>query len=245
MPLPPSFAIRLQAARVLSPSVRELVFECPDGPLAFEAGQWLSLALPVGPEPEHVLRRSYSIASAPDPSSNRLEIAVTRVEGGPGSAVLHALSVGDELRATGPQGFFTRPSGVPSLFIGTGTGVTPLRSMLHAALAAGATEPLALLLGVRHEADILYRDELTELAHRHPNFSFHVTLSRPEPSWGGLAGYVQTHVPGLWSSLVERAGGAPPHVFLCGLERMVKAVRDLTRKQMGIAREQIHSERFD
>ncbi len=245
MPLPPTFSLRLRTARSLSPSVRELIFERPDGPLPFEAGQWIRLTLPVGPLPEHVLHRSYSIASAPDPASNLLELAVTRVEGGPGSAVLHALSPGDELRAMGPQGFFTRPPGVPSLFVGTGTGVTPLRSMLRAALAAGATEPMALLFGVRHEADILYRDEFAELARRHPNFSVHTTLSRPDPSWQGLSGYVQTHVPTLWNSLLLRSDGAPPHLFLCGLERMVKSVRDLARKHMGVSREQVHSERFD
>jgi NADPH-dependent ferric siderophore reductase len=32
---------------------------------------------------------------------------------------------------------------------------------------------------------------------------------------------------------------------VCGLERMVASVRDLLRKQMGVPREQVHSERYD
>jgi len=243
MPLPPSFPIRLLSTRPLSPSVRELVFT-RDEVFSFTPGQWVSLALPVGPAPEHTIRRSYSIASAPD-GTGRFELAVTRVQNGPGSTALHALQPGAVLQATGPQGFFERPAGVPSLFVATGTGVTPLRSMLLAALAAGASEPMTLLLGVRHEEDLLYRAELEALAAAHPNLSVHYTLSRPHEGWQGLSGYVQLHIPALWASLQERSGGAPPHLFLCGLERMVKVVRDLMRKQLSVPREQLHSERFD
>ena len=241
MALPPTFPIRLLSARPLSPSVRELVFEREDGPLAFEAGQWLSLALPIDPPPAAPLRRSYSIASAPD-GSGRFELAVTRVIDGPGSTLLHALEPGARLQAAGPQGFFTREPGQPALFVATGTGVTPLRSMIHQALRAGATEPMTLLLGVRHEADLLYLDEMRALQSAHPNFTFHATLSRPDDGWAGLRGYVQEHVPGLWANLGAQG---QPHLFVCGLERMVKVVRDLLRKQLGVPRDRVHSERFD
>jgi hypothetical protein len=54
---------------------------------------------------------------------------------------------------------------------------------------------------------------------------------------------VQTHVERLWSELA--ALGAPPHAYVCGLQRMVGSVRDLLRKDMAIPREQVHSERYD
>ena len=38
---------------------------------------------------------------------------------------------------------------------------------------------------------------------------------------------------------------AAPHVYVCGLERMGGAVRDLLRKEMGLPRQQVHSERYD
>ena len=129
---------------------------------------------------------------------------------------------------------------MPSLFVATGTGFTPLRSMLLAAVAAGATEPLWVLFGVRHEADLLYQDELSELAKAHPNVRVEVTLSRPGPGYAGRAGYVQTHV----QDLLGQIPGAP-HVFVCGLERMVKAVRDVARKDLGLPRDRVHSERYD
>jgi ferredoxin-NADP reductase len=245
MPVAPTFDARLLRARALSPLVRELVFERVGGEFSFEAGQWVSLVLPL---PDGELRRAYSIASAPD-GSGRFEIAVTRVASGPGSTYLHALEPGAVLRAVGPQGFFTRPlaSAPPSLFVATGTGVVPFRSMLGEAAAAGATTPCRLLFGVRDEADVLWRQELAALAARSPHFRFDVTLSRPGPSWKGRTGYVQEHAEEAWAELARAAGpgGPAPHVYVCGLERMVGAVRELFKKKLGLPRQQIHSERYD
>lgn len=243
MPPPPTFDVRLTRARMLSPLVRELGFERVDAaPFHFQAGQWLSLVLPLA---EGEARRAYSIASPPDGSSG-FEVAITRVEGGPGSTFLHELPIGSTVRAIGPQGFFTRPraAGHPSLFVGTGTGVTPLRSMIKDALIAGETSPMTLLFGVRHESDQLYREELEALAQRHSHFRVFYSMSRPGPDWSGLTGYVQTHTEALFREL-EAAGPTAPHVYICGLERMVGAVRDLLRKTMGVDRKQVHSERYD
>jgi CDP-4-dehydro-6-deoxyglucose reductase, E3 len=73
---------------------------------------------------------------------------------------------------------------------------------------------------------------------------FEVTLSQPQVAWPGRRGYVQTHVREMWSSLA--AGSAEtPHAYVCGLERMVGSVRQLLRQDMGVARQQVHSERYD
>ncbi|MBV9949229.1 MAG: FAD-dependent oxidoreductase, partial [Myxococcales bacterium] len=191
-------------------------------------------------------RRSYSIASPPD-GTPRFAIAVTRVEGGPVSNWLHGLASGEKLRFVGPQGFFTRPAsgGPPSLMIATGTGVAPMRSMVHAAMAAGARAPITLLLGVRREEDLIYAGEFAALARQQAFFQFAPTLSRPEDGWAGRRGYVQAHVRDLWGALVAAAGDARPHAYVCGLERMVGSVRALLRKDMGLAREQVHTERYD
>jgi ferredoxin-NADP reductase len=128
-----TFAVRLISSRLVAPAVREIVFERVDGGVVdFDPGQWVNLVLPL---PTGEVRRAYSIASEPDGSS-RFEIAVTRVENGPGSTYLHELPEGAVISAIGPHGLFTRNADdpAPALFVGTGTGVTPLRSMLRAAL---------------------------------------------------------------------------------------------------------------
>ena len=241
--VPETFEIEVVSVATLAPSVRRFVFARTDGrPLEFNCGQWLNLVLPL---PTGEIRRAYSIASPPN-GTPRFEIAVTEVTGGPGSSYLATLSPGAKVRAIGPQGFFTRAAldPAPSLMVATGTGVTPLYSMMQTAALAKSPTPIWLLLGVRHEADILYRAELEALAASNPSIQVHFTLSQGEPEWTGRRGYVQTHIPELWESLGRLERGEP-HLYVCGLERMVSAVRQLVRKEMGIARERVHSERYD
>ncbi|MDI3289223.1 FAD-dependent oxidoreductase [Polyangium sp. 15x6] len=244
MKKPETFEVRLASATMIAPMVRQLVFERVDGrPLDHDPGQWINLALPL---PEGERRRAYSIASAPDGSS-RFELAVTRVPCGTGSIFLHDLPEGSVLSAIGPHGLFTRTSEdpSPSLFIGTGTGVTPLRAMMQAAIAAGSKAPLWLLFGARFEEDILYRAEMEAFTRAHPHVRYTVTLSRPGESWTGKSGYVQTHVPTLLRELEAASAPALPHVYVCGLERMVKSVRELCRHELGVDRKHVHTERYD
>lgn len=235
-----AFDARLESARTLTPSVRELTFVRQDGAgFSFDPGQFVNLLLDhAGSE----LKRSYSIASPPRGGSS-FDLAVTRVAGGPASELLHDLPIGSTVRAVGPSGLFTRDATDPSpaLFVGTGTGLAPFRSMVHAAVAAGSVAPMWILLGVRHEADILYAAELEELARSHPNVRLHVTLSQPGPGWTGRRGYVQAHV----GELLKTLGEPDAHVYICGLERMVKSVRTLCRSALGVGRKNVHQERYD
>jgi ferredoxin-NADP reductase len=241
-----TFEARLVGARALSPAVRELAFERVDAqPMVFEPGQWVNALLPSALADENETKRPYSIASAPD-GSPHFDIAVTRVQGGPASTWLHGVEPDAVLQFTGPQGFFTRPpaGGAPSLMIATGTGVAPMRSMIRAAVAAASPAPLWLLLGVRREEDRLYADEFEALAREHPGIRFEATLSQPRGEWEGRRGYVQAHVRELWERLAA-ASDAKPHAYVCGLQRMVGSVRDLLRREMGLPREQVHTERYD
>src|SRR5579872_6670514 len=83
--------VKLERAWLLSPSVRSLVLRTLDGgPIDYEAGQYIDVIVPTARG--LAFRRSYSIASAPDAGRpGEIEIAVTRVPGGPTSEALHAL----------------------------------------------------------------------------------------------------------------------------------------------------------
>jgi ferredoxin-NADP reductase len=226
--------------QMLSPNVRGLTLACVDGePLSFVPGQWVNLEVEASGVRD---KRAYSIASAPNSlGPSTFEVAVTRVDEGSVSRALHTVPEGSVLAMDGPHGFFTREgqTHTPAWFVGTGTGVCPLRAMLQAELEKHEGPPLALLLGVRTEADILYRAELEALAAKHPRFSFHVTLSRPPEDWLGLRGYVQAHLP----ALIDPKLG--PHAYVCGLSKMVGSVRKVLKEQLGFDRRRIHSERYD
>jgi NAD(P)H-flavin reductase len=117
--------------------------------------------------------------------------------------------------------------------------------MMKAALEAGSRAPLWLLFGARHEEDILYAEDFGRWAREHPNVRYDVTLSQPAAGWSGRRGWVQAHVPELYRELAGSAGSPAPHVYVCGLERMVKAVRDLLRGELAVDRKNVHTERYD
>lgn len=245
LPKPRRRPVQLISARPLSGLARELTFAVTDAePFDYVAGQWVDLEVDVsGPVPEPG-KRAYSIASAPHPTArDRFEVAVTRVEGGPVSTALHALQVGAHLTMVGPSGLFTReraPVDAPSVFVGTGTGLSPFRAMIHDELRARPEGvPMTLLFGCRTEADILWRDEMEKLASKYSRFRYEVTLSRPEASWTGRTGYVQTHLHELVDAQL------PLHVYICGLTRMVTEVRHVLKEELKLDRKQVHSERYD
>ena len=186
-----------------------------------------------------------SIASPPG-GSPRFAIAITHVQGGPGSTYLHEVQPGATLQCIGPQGFFTRPatSELPSLFIATGTGVTPMRSMMQAAIAAGSKSPTWLLFGVRHEADVLYADEMSAMVRQHPNVRFEPTLSQPAAGWPGRKGYVQAHVKELWAELAALPAARRTRTSAASSAWSARCARS-SADDLGLPRQQVHSERYD
>ncbi|HEX4354651.1 MAG TPA: FAD-binding oxidoreductase [Polyangiales bacterium] len=226
----------------LSPTVKGFSLACADGkPLDYVAGQWVNLHVAVGGGSD---KRAYSIASAPRTAADQFDVAVTRVDDGNVSLALHSLTEGSTLALDGPYGYFTREGEreYPALFVGTGTGVCPLRAMIQAELGDSAADggpTLTLLFGCRSEADLLYRAEFEALVARHPRFRFLPTLSRPSPGWDGRTGYVQTQL----AELIDV--NARPHVYICGLSPMIDAVRTTLKTQLGYDRKWIHSERYD
>ncbi|MBK8173555.1 MAG: FAD-dependent oxidoreductase [Sandaracinaceae bacterium] len=245
LPKPRRRPVELVAARPLSPATRELTFAVTDGePFDYVAGQWVDLEVDIPGFVAEPGKRAYSIASAPNPSArDRFEVAVTRVEGGPVSTALHSLQIGARMPTVGPSGLFTReraPIDAPSVFVGTGTGLSPLRAMIQDELSVRPEGALmTLIFGCRTEQDILWREEMQDLAARYARFRYEITLSRPTPAWNSRRGYVQSHL----HELVDPA--QPVHVYICGLTRMVTEVRQVLKEELKLDRKQVHSERYD
>ncbi len=231
-------ALRVHDASLVAPGIRSITLETSDGaPYDHLAGQWIKLYLPGG------IDRDYSIASAPGTRAGgaRIELLVTLVEGGPGSRWLHEVAVGTEIPSLGPSGLFVREDAeleAPALFVGTGSGVAPLRAMLEAIPAA---HPSTLLFGVRTPADLMFAEQWRERARASGGaFQFEPTLSRATDEWAGRRGYVQTH-------LRELLGAMPitTHVYVCGLTKMITEVRRTLKEDLGVDRRRVHSERYD
>jgi ferredoxin-NADP reductase len=247
---------RLLHSIPLSESTKHLEFEVIGVTrFGFVPGQWLSIKATT-PEGEEITR-AYSIASPPE--DGRVALCLNRVHEGFMSNHLCSLTEGAEITFQGPFGnFILHPPMRDTIFIATGTGIAPFRSMLRWLLAEPERHQrreLSLLFGARTEKDLYYRDEFEELATAHRNFHFLPTLSRPAVEWQGLRGYVQEHVKEIVSgrNKDDRNEEAPNndagdkkemHAYICGLDKMVTANRELL-KNLGWDRTSIRHEKYD
>jgi CDP-4-dehydro-6-deoxyglucose reductase len=178
--------------------------------LEFTPGQFIVCDLPIH-EKRTKRWRSYSIANNPNQEST-IELCVVHLKGGLGSTFLcQKLKKGDFLTHKRPQGNFVLPENPASkmVFICTGTGVAPFRSMLQSIIQMKNPPRIELIFGTRREQDILYRTEFEQLASENSWFSYHVALSR-EPNWPNY-GYVH-HIYERRASEYDNE----THFYLCG-----------------------------
>jgi ferredoxin-NADP reductase len=231
-----TYAARCGGNVLITPRVHQARIELVDPPeFHFRAGQFITV-----PVADATLR-SYSICSPPDDPKS-LYVAVDVQPGGPGSRYFAGLKPGDALKFQGPYGAFViRDDALPHLlFVGTGTGIAPLRAMIHDLEQRGlGGRPMTLLFGVRFDDDLMYHDEFLGMAARHPDtFTYHPTLSRPDgASWGGLTGRVTAILPRVLTSVEDTTA------YLCGSKEMLKEVTEILTG-LGMDKKQIKREQF-
>ena len=227
---------KLIASREIAPGVRHFEFEALGVErLDFVPGQFTSFVDVIG---DKEITRAYSFASAPS-GTNRFELCLNRVEPGHLSPRLFDMKPDDCISMRPPLGMFVlgQQATRDSIFVATGTGIAPFRSMLQAHLKA-SSPAFTLLFGVRYESHLLYREEFEEMARAHANFRFWPTLTRPEAGWKGRSGRVQSHFS-------EAIGDRRDlDFYLCGLKEMVDETRSLLKAQ-GFDRKQIFYEKYD
>jgi len=231
---------KLVAWKELAPEVRHFEFEVPElESLHFTPGQFVSVVEKVdGKE----ITRAYSIASPRN--GNVFSLCLNRVQDGAVSPHLFDLKVGDSIEINEPLGYFTlRHPGHRVVFVATGTGIAPFRSILLDQLPRRLHPHITLLFGVRYPRGLLYREEFEQLAHEHPNFRFLPTVTRPDELWSGRTGRVLAHLnEALALNTPEELSTID--VYICGLKEMVDDVRkDL--KARGFDRKQIIYEKYD
>ena len=182
----------------------------------FKAGQYLEVILDDG------ARRSFSMANAPQQS----DLAVLHVRVIPGGRfsgeVLPALAAGGKLRVELPAGdFWLRESAKPAVFVASGTGFAPIKSILEDAFKRGIDREMVLYWGARRMQDLYLADLPGKWAAAHVNFRFVPVLSEPAPdeNWTGRTGFVHRAVMEDFPSLAQH------EVYACGVTAMVDAAR--------------------
>ena len=219
------FQATVDRVQDLTHDVRQLDFRLREPKeIQFKSGQFISFDItpPGGPR---LIIRPYSIASPPY-ESDRVAIVFNRVPGGRGSTYLFSLREGDTVAFEGPQGSFQlRERTRDMLFVATGTGIAPVRSMLLDLTRSGYTGAARLYWGLRTQQDLYYQQEFETLTGRHPNVSVAITLSRPDPGWlgytGRVTGLVEEHVTSVKNL----------DVYLCGNHAMIRDVTETIRRK--------------
>jgi ferredoxin-NADP reductase len=222
-----------------TPVVKRFFFKMP-GPdkFHFKPGQFVMLDLPIESK---VTNRSYSIASAPG-DDNIFELIIVLNPDGKGTPYMwEHYQVGTEVPVAGPLGKFVLPDVIEQdiCFIATGTGIAPLRSMLHNIVNRNlAHKDIYMIFGNRTPDDILYKAEMEEYSHRYPFFKFIPVLSRATDTWQGERGYVHP----LYEKLF--ADKRPATFYLCGWKNMIMEARERLTA-MGYEKSQIKFELYD
>jgi len=224
----------------VTPTVWELILTPLDPPtFDFKTGQFVMLHIPQEGKPKPALR-AYSIASR-EQINNEYRLVIKCNPVGVASTWVPTLKDGEEITYTGPFGkfLFHEPPAQRVVFVGTGTGLAPLISMVS---SRGKNHPhveFILLLGVWNEKEIYYQKELEEVKSRVSNFKYDfvldTTLNKAE--WKGLTGRVTDHIEKM--NLSEK----PTEFYLCGNPAMIKAVKEQLAGK-GFPADKVYTESF-
>jgi len=235
----------------LTYDVKEIRLKLIDPPsLDFTAGQYITIEVTetkadplTGVVTTHLKNRPYSIVSSP---KERFEIrlCVDRVGNGPGSSFLHALKQGDCLDYFVPMSYFkvNEEETTALLFVATGTGIAPLKSMIQYRIQTGCSRPITLYWGLRREEDLYYQEALEAWSKQYPHFQYVTTLSQPHapsghsPTWRGMRGRVTDII-----QCIEKVDNLS--AYLCGNGAMIKEAREILLSK-GMEKKSIHFEKF-
>ncbi|MEN8210266.1 MAG: FAD-binding oxidoreductase [Thermodesulfobacteriota bacterium] len=204
----------------------------------FQAGQYISLSVEVD---KVRTGRAYSISSSPS-QTGYYDITVRRVENGRVSNFLiDEVKVGDLLESSGPEGHFHYNPILHQdelVCLAGGSGITPFMSMIREITDKGLKRKLNLFYGSQYLHDMIFHEELSQLAKQFSNINYIPVVENPSADYKGKTGFITARV--IKESLGEIKGKS---YFICGPQGMYKFCLPELDK-LGIKREQIRQEMF-
>jgi Na+-transporting NADH:ubiquinone oxidoreductase subunit F len=237
------YRVRVERMEDLTPRIRGLHLKIiePEEGITFKAGQYVQLEVPKYKRTSGPEYRAYSIASDAD-RHDRLELVITRVPEGAVTTYVHEhLKEGEELWATGPYGeFYLRDSKRDILLIATGSGMAPIKAILHQLANRGIERKTTFFFGARTKRDLYYVDQLKAWEKTMPQFRFIPTLSRAaeEDRWEGETGRVTDLIRKYLSDRPE------VDVYICGAPPMVESSVALLSEK-GVPEDRIFYDKFE
>ncbi len=231
--------VRLKERRSEAAEVISFIFDLGGQPFEYQPGQYVFCELDaLDFADERGNRRHFTISSSP--TEKGVVMFTTRIRGSGFKETLRHASLGYEINIGTPLGHFVMPKGKirRHVFIAGGIGITPYRSMLRNAVDTKKPIDAVMLYFSHSSADIVFGQELEEIARQMATFSLVHVLNDPEPGWKGEKGrlneaLLRKSVPTLDQRLFWISGPPP----------MVTAYKELV-KQTGIEDEAIRTDSF-
>jgi len=229
---PPKFCIATTISHtILAVKFHYFVFET-EVPFTYQPGQYVNVKI------SQQRINCYSIAGNDGP--NRFALLIDTKPGGIGSKFFENLKTGDKITYLGPFGVFKfKPDDGSKkiLFLGTGSGIAPLRSIVDELLKNKVQKPIYFYFGLRFSSDIFWHDYFQKQAEANPNFKYKLVLSRPDDAWQGASGHVTDLIKTDFPDASECAA------YLCGNKQMIEEATILLLAQ-GCLKERIYAEKF-
>jgi propane monooxygenase reductase component len=227
----------VEEIEALTHDMKRLVLKLIDPPeMNFLPGQYAELYIPDTDE-----HRAYSMANTPS-SDERAEFIIKVYPDGKFSGLLDGeLEAGDRLKMKVPFGVFTlrEKSEGDIIFIGGGSGMAPILSLLRHMAEKGIERKATFYYGARTKKDLFYLDEIRELGEQLPGeFRFVPALSESEDEdWDGETGLITDVVKRLEDDLSET------EAYMAGPPPMIDAAIPVLM-QMGVDEDDIYYDKF-
>ncbi|MDD1642617.1 MAG: FAD-binding oxidoreductase, partial [Methylococcaceae bacterium] len=163
---------------------------------SYKPGQFITFILNINGQE---VRRSYSMSSSPS-RPHLLEVTIKRIPGGLVSNwFCDHVKLGDVLTIKGPTGKFTCFNYPVNkiLFIGAGSGITPILSMCRWIADTASNVDVKLLASFKSPPDIIFRKEFEMLSARSRRFHVGVTVTSKwhgTEFWTGFTGRINDHM---------------------------------------------------
>ncbi len=209
--------------------------------LDYIPGQYIQLVTPVYEKSDEEVYRAYSISSDPA-EQNVIELIIRLVPGGICTTYcFEYLKVGDEMKINGPYGDFRlSDSDAPIVFIAGGSGMAPIKCMLHHMKNTNNKRETVYYFGANEPRELLLVDMMREFEKQLANFRFVPVVNEPEEN--DAHGYET----GLVTDAVERGAknGTECEAYLCGSPGMINAVIKVLTG-LGMSEDKIFYDKFE
>lgn len=240
------FAIRECVCRCaeitdLTGDIKQFRLELQEPPtLDYVPGQYVQLLTPAYAKNKEEVYRAYSIASDPA-QKNIIELIIRLVpEGICTTYCFEHLKVSDEVKLNGPYGDFRlAETDRPIVFIAGGSGMAPIKCMLHYMKNTSNGRQAAYYFGANTVSELFLLDAMRDFESALSSFRFVPVVATPEANehWEGEVGLVTDAVRR------DLKDAANHEAYLCGSPGMIDAAVKVL-KELGVQEDRIFFDKF-